>query len=173
MTTTLFTKTISDVKIKKLKLQATFLRKIADAFKNEQVRALLIKWQGKKYNKRLLNALREIDEHFYIDSTYSSIYLEYNFYSWQERSFQDEEYGSVYVDDYKFNVMTLGYNKEVFTEINDKINNIIKIYENSYNQIIEQINDIESIIGQYNTLAQRMNELNNNTHYMIRHEFDM
>ena len=70
-------------------------------------------------------------------------------------------------------VMTLGYNKEVFTEINDKINNIIKIYENSYNQIIEQINDIESIIGQYNTLAQRMNELNNNTHYMIRHEFDM
>ena len=173
MTTTLFTKTISDVKIKKLKLQATFLRKIADAFKNEQVRALLIKWQGKKYNKRLLNALREIDEHFYIDSTYSSISLEYNFYSWQERSFQDEEYGSVYVDDYKFNVMTLGYNKEVFTEINDKINNIIKIYENSYNQIIEQINDIESIIGQYNTLAQRMNELNNNTHYMIRHEFDM
>ena len=171
--TVLFTKVIDDVKIKKLQLQANFLRRIADTFKNEQVRALLIKWQGKKYNKRLLNALKEIDEHFYIDSTYSSIYLEYNFYDWNERSFTDEEYGSVYVDDYKFNVMTLGYNKEVFTEINDKINNIIKIYENSYNQIIEQINNIEDIIGQYNTLAQRMNELNNSTHYMIRHEFNM
>ena len=32
--TTLFTKTISDVKIKKLKLQAEFLKQIADAFKN-------------------------------------------------------------------------------------------------------------------------------------------
>ena len=171
--TTLFTKTISDVKIKKLKLQATFLRKIADAFKNEQVKQLLIKWQGKKYNKRLLNALKEIDEHFYIDNTYSSIYLEYNFYSWQERSFTDEEYGSVYVDDYKFNVMTLGYGKEIYTEMSDKINKVIKTYEDSYNKILEQINNIEDIIGQYNTLTQRMNELNNNTHYMIRHEFDM
>lgn len=171
--TTLFTKTISDVKIKKLKLQAEFLRKIAEAFKNDEVKQLLIKWQGKKYNKRLLNALKEIDEHFYIDSTYSSIYLEYNFYSWQERSFQDEEYGSVYVDDYKFNVMVLGYGKEVYTEMSDKIDKVIKTYEDSYNKILEQINNIEDIIGQYNTLTQRMNELNNSTHYMIRHEFDM
>lgn len=171
--TVLFTKVIDDVKIKKLKLQADFLRRIADALNNEEVKALLIKWQGKKYNRRLLNALKEIDEHFYINTDYSSIYLEYNFYDWNERSFTDEKYGSVYVDNYKFTVMTIGYDKEIFTEIEEKLNNVANKYMESYNQAFEQINNIESIIGQYNTLALRFNELMDNTHSIIKDEFSM
>lgn len=171
--TTLFKKEINEVKIKKLKLQADFYRKIANALNNEEVKALLIKWEGKKYNKRLLTALQQIDEHFYINTDYSSIYLEYNFYDWNERSFTDEEYGSVYVDNYKFTVMTIGYNKEIFTELKDKINNVANRYAESYNKAFEQINNIESIIGQYNTLAVRFNEFMDNTHSIIKDEFSM
>ena len=89
--------------------------------------------------------MQQIDEHFYINTDYSSIYLEYNFYDWNERSFTDEEYGSVYVDNYKFTVMTIGYNKEIFTELKEKINNVANRYAESYNKAFEQINNIESI----------------------------
>lgn len=168
---TMFTKEITDIKVKKLEVQAEFLKQIADALDNEQVRALLTKWQGKKYNKRLLTALQEIDKHFYIDSNYSSIYLEYNFYDWSERSFQVQQGYSIYVDEYKFTVMTLGYDKVIFNELD--IDKMVKQFEDNYDKITDQISDIESIIGQYNMIAQRYNELVDSTHYMIRHEFNM
>ena len=165
------------IKVRKLELLKDHYKQIANALSSNEVMAVLEKWQGKKYNKRLETALKNIDAHFYVNTQFS-FYLEYNFYPQNERSFKDETTEHwIYIDNYKHTIRMLtksswGEGEKIVAEdIAEQVLKIAKYYQEQYEKINNQLLNINELISEYLEIVKKYNEFEEKVDADIRAEF--
>ena len=116
-------------------------------------------YQIKKYNKRLETALKKIDEHFTIDNRYG-LYLEYNFYDTNERSFLMDNGQTYYISNYKHIILGLSnLGKEGFvTEgLAELLLGHASVYKQEYEELEKQLPKVQDIILEYKTIVATYN----------------
>lgn len=165
----------NEIRIKKLEMLKNHYKQMANILSSNEVMALLEKWQGKKYNKRLETALKAIDNHFYIDKQFG-IYLNYGFFDYAERSFTDNNGRTIYIDTYKHNIRLLC--KNTLTEENilrddmqEEVLKTAKYYQLEYEKLNNQLFLINDILKEFKEIATKYNEFEEKINFDIRKEF--
>lgn len=183
-----FNKSVEDIAISKRKLQilADHYKQIANVLVSSEVQAVLKKWQGKTYNKRLETELKKIDEHFSVDRQFG-VYLEYNFCNYIERSFQIEiknycgelEKKNIYIDTYKHSIKALTKSSiledrlTICEDIANQIVEVAKYYQRQYEKLNNQLFDLDNILKEYKEIVNKANEFTNSVQSDIKAEFKM
>ena len=169
---------------KKLELLSAHYLQISKALKNKDVQDVLKKWSGKAYTRRLETALKKIDEHFYVDTRFG-YYLEYNFYGQFERSFKHEyvnykgepDYQWIYIDNYSHSLRMLTKSSIledrniICDDINEQLLKVAEYYERKYNNITEQLKNINETIEKYKSIIESLNNFTNDIESDIKAEF--
>ena len=172
---------MNEVQVKKTQMELANMLTMIKALKDERVLNLLKKWQGKRCTKRLGTALKQIDEHFNLSNTYgTAYYLEYNFYDYNERSFEvkrgyDSSY-TVYIDNYKHCLYRVADEYEDFIirdSLVDNIKSITESMELQYKRVTKQLQDIETYIDKFNKIVKMYNEFENEVDTGLRVKFGM
>lgn len=183
-----FNKDNESIAISKRKLQmlADHYKRIANALTSSEVQAVLKNWQGKIYNKRLETALKKIDEHFSVDRQFG-VYLEYNFYSCTERSFQIEiknyygelEKRTIYINTYKHSIKALTKSSiledrlTICEDIANQIAEVAKQYQRQYEKLNNQLFELDNILKEYKDIINKANEFTDSIQSDIKAEFKM
>lgn len=169
--------------VKTLEMLANHYLQISKALKNKDVQEVLKKWSGKVYTKRLETALKKIDEHFYVDTRYG-YYLEYNFYGQFERSFKHEyvnykgepDYRWIYIEhSHSLCMLTKSSILEdrniICDDIGEQLLKVAEYYERKYNNITEQLKNINETIEKYKSIIESLNNFINDIDSDIKAEF--
>ena len=165
------------VKIKKLEMLRDHYKQIADALSSNEVMAILEKWQGKQYNKRLETALKNIDSHFNIDTRFG-FYLEYCFYNQLERSFKHGEHW-IYIDNYKHTVKMLTKSsllrdeKTICEDIAKQVLDVARYYQTQFEKLNNQLFKIDEYLQKMDAIVNEYNAFYETVDADIRQEFDM
>lgn len=170
--------------IKKLELLAAHYLQISKALKNKDAQDVLKKWGGKAYTKRLETALKKIDEHFYIDTRFG-YYLEYNFYGQFERSFKHEYVNYKGEPDYQWIYINGSHSLRMLTkssiledrniicdDISEQLLKAAEYYEKKYNNITEQLKNINETIEKYKSIIESLNNFTDGVDSDIKAEFN-
>lgn len=171
-----FEQDTTQIKIKKLEMLKEHCKIMADVLASDEVKEVLTKWQGKKYTKRLQTALQNVNNHFYVDTRYG-FYLEFNFYDYNERSFNDNNGHIVYIPCYEHTIDMLtktswGDGSDIVADdIAEKIAKRAQYYLNYYNELDAQIKNINNYIKEFCEIVAKYNEFENKINADIRQEF--
>lgn len=170
--------------VKKLELLANNYLKISKALKNKDVQEVLKKWSGKAYTKRLETALKKIDEHFHVDTRFG-YYLEYKFYEQFERSFKHEfinykgepDCQWIYINNsHSLRMLTKSSILEdrniICDDISEQLLKVADYYERKYNNITEQLKNINETIEKYKSIIESLNNFTNDIDSDIKAEFN-
>ena len=169
--------------VKKIAMLAARYLQISKALKNKDVQDVFKKWSGKVYTKRLETALKKIDEHFHVDTRFG-YYLEYNFYGQFERSFKHEfinwrgeqDYQWIYIkNSHSLRMLTKSSILEdrniICNDINEQLLKVAEYYEKKYNNITEQLKNINDTIEKYKSIIDSLNNFADGIDSDIREEF--
>lgn len=161
-------------KVKKLEMLKNHYKTIADVLSSKEVQDILKKWGGKKYTKRLITALTEIDKRFDVDTRIGK-YLEFNFFN--DRSFQADE-GTVYID-YRH---TLGNIAEssfgegesiVASNIDEKMLEVSAYYNQQYQKLNNQLSALDEYLKEFQEIVNKYNAFEEKVDADIRAEFNL
>lgn len=154
---------------------------IVTVLSNEEVYTIAKKWQGKTYNKRFITALQKIDSMFQVDKV-AGLYLYFAFYNDRCITMHNylHSYGSpevTYIDG-KYYHLCLSKNClfDESTIKDDLVNDLIKAkeyYQNAFDDLFNQLQNLDSIIEEYNKIKELYNDFENKTNYTIRQELDL
>lgn len=171
------------ISIKKLELLAAHYLQISKALKDKDVQDVLKKWSGKVYTKRLETALKKIDEHFNVDTRFG-YYLEYNFYGQSERSFRHDfinykgepDYQWIYIgNSHSLRMLTKSSILEdrniICDDISEQLLKVAEYYERKYNNITEQLKNINETIEKYKSIIEPLNNFTKDIDSDIKAEF--
>lgn len=169
--------------VKKLELLANNYLKISKALKNKDVQEVFKKWGGKAYTKRLETALKKIDEHFNVDTRFG-YYLEYRFHEQLERSFKHEYINYKGEQDYQWIYIEKSHSLRMLTkssiledrniiceDIGEQLLSVAEYYERKYNNITEQLKNINDTIEKYKSIIESLNNFTDSVDSDIRAEF--
>ena len=170
--------------VKKLELLAAHYLQISKALKNKDVQEVLKKWSGKVYTKRLETALKKIDNHFNVDARFG-YYLEYNFHELLERSFKHEFINYKGEQDYQWIYINGSHSLRMLTkssiledrniicdDISEQLLAVAAYYERKYNNITEQLKNINETIEKYKSIIESLNNFTDSVDADIKAEFN-
>ena len=165
------------VKIKKLEMLKDHYKQIAAALSSNEVMAILEKWQGKQYNKRLETALKNIDNHFHVDARFG-FYLEYCFYNQLERSFKAGDHW-IYIDNYEHTIKKLTKSsllrddKTICEDIASQVLEVAKYYQTQFEKLNNQLFKIDEYLQKMDSIVNEYNAFYETVDANIRQEFNM
>ena len=170
-----------DFTIARLTKQLEHYKKIVEILNDKAVQDIFIKWQGKTYNKRFLTALNKLHNYFNVDTRFG-LYLEFCFYN--DRCITMENYKRSYGGcevtyiDGRYGVTCLSKNtlydeKTIIDDLNDKMQALKEHYIKAYDELNEQLKNLDNIINQFNEIKEIYNTFENATNYTIRQELGL
>ena len=167
-----------DFTIARLNRQLEHYEKIINALENKQVQEIFIKWQGKQYNKRMETSLNKLYNFFRVNKSVG-LYLEFAFYNDRCITMENypNNYGSyevTYIDG-KYGCTCLSVNslfdeKTVREDLNETMQKLKEHYKREYENLKEQLNNIDNIISKFEELKKVINEFDETLNYSIKRE---
>jgi hypothetical protein len=165
----------------RLNKQLYHYKHIVEVLSKQEVLELAEKWQGKTYNKRFLTALQKIDDMFHIDKV-AGLYLYFAFYN--DRCITMENYKNsggyaevTYIEGQYYHLcLSKNCLFDESTIKDDLVNDLIKAkeyYQNAFDDLFNQLQNLDSIIEEYNKIKELYNDFENKTNYTIRQELDL
>ena len=142
----------------------------------------LAKFDGKQVTKRIETALRKIDDNIRVENEYNSLIIKMGFYDINKRSVKTES-GIAYLKESEETICHCcrfsSYGDGVLNEDNSlNYENIKKqlikhkeYMEESAKEIKSQLENVESIISEYEELEKKCKDFNHNTNWCISEYF--
>ena len=175
---TRFEQDTTQTKIKKLEMLKEHCKIMADVLASDEVKNVITKWQGKKYTKRFQTALQKVNKHFHISTRYG-VYLEFNFYDIEERSFYDEKTGHIiYISHDKHTIKMVtqtswGEGSDIVADdLAEQVAKSAEYYLIQYEKLDAQIKNINKYIEEFCEIVNKYNEFENKVDANISDEFN-
>ena len=165
----------------RLNKQLDHYKHIVEVLSKQEVLELAEKWQGKTYNKRFITALQKIDSMFQVDKV-AGLYLYFAFYNDRCITMQNylHSYGSpevTYIDGkYYYLCLSKSCLFDENTIKDDLVNDLIKAkehYQKQFDDLFNQLQNLDSIIEEFNKIKELYNDFENKTNYTIRQELGL